>query len=245
MRNIKLIIKFDGSKYHGWQVQNNGITVQQKLIDAIFSITGQEQLKLVGCGRTDAGVHALDYVANFYTTSNIPTEKIPYALNTHLPEDIVCIGAEDVDASFNASSSAKSKRYTYRILNSEFSDPFLKNYAYYVKFPLDVEKMQCAAQYFVGTHDFVGFAAAGYTVKTTIRTIYSLEITKNDRLIEINVTGNGFLYNMVRIIAGTLIGVGRGTIDAEDIPDIIKSCDRQRAGITAPAQGLCLSEVVY
>ena len=245
MRNIKLILKFVGSAYHGWQIQKNGITVQETLADAVSFVTGEEFPKLVGCGRTDAGVHALEYVVSFKTESEIPAERLPLALNSRLPEDIVCIKAEDVSDDFDAAGSAVKKRYTYRILNAAIPDPFLTPYVYQVKFPLDILKMKKAAVHFEGTHDFLGFAAAGFTVKTTVRTIYSVDISKENDVITIDITGNGFLYNMVRIIAGTLISVGRGDIEPDMIPDIINSCDRKRAGITAPAKGLCLSEVYY
>ena len=245
MRNIKLTLKFVGTRYHGWQIQKNGITVQKILSDAVSYVMDDESPKLIGCGRTDAGVHALGYVVSFKTKSDIPSDRIPFALNSKLPDDIVCIGAEDVAEDFSAADSAVKKRYTYRILNSAISDPFLAPYTYQVKFPLDVTKMKKAASYFEGTHDFVGFAAAGFTVKTTVRTIYSIDISKENDVITIDITGNGFLYNMVRIIVGTLIGVGRGNTDPDMIADIINSCDRKRAGITAPAKGLCLSEVYY
>lgn len=244
MRNIRLKIKFDGSRYCGWQIQKNGITVQQCINNAVSAITG-ERINVIGCGRTDSGVHASCYFASFKTQSTIPAERIVYALNAHLPDDIVCTAAEDVSDDFDACRSAKKKHYTYRILNSGISDPFLYPFVYLVKFPLNVEEMKKAANAFLGTHDFVGFASVGFTVKTTVRTIYSLDISKKGDLIEIDVTGDGFLYNMVRIIAGTLIAVGSGKIKSEDMERIIASCDRTQAGITAPAKGLCLTEVIY
>ncbi len=244
MRNIKLTIKFNGSRYCGWQIQKNGITVQQRLGEAVSTVTG-EAPKLIGCGRTDSGVHAKMFCVSFKTESAISAEKLPYALNAHLPEDIVCTEALDVSEDFDACRSAKKKHYTYFILNSGISDPFLYPFVYSVKFPLNVEKMKKAAQYFVGTHDFVGFASAGFTVKTTVRTIYSLDVEKKGDFVTIDVVGNGFLYNMVRIIAGTLIAVGSGKTDSEEISGIIASGERSRAGITAPAKGLCLTEVIY
>lgn len=244
MRNIKLILEFDGGAYHGWQRQTNAVTVQEVLETALGRITG-EKVRIVGCGRTDAGVHACAYVCNFATDSRIPPERFAHALNSVLPEDIVCRASDEAPADFDSKRSAVSKRYTYLIYNSEFPDVFMRNRAWHCKYPLDTDKMQLAAQYFVGEHDFIGFAASGFTVKTTVRTIYSAEVAKKNDIISIDVCGNGFLYNMVRIIAGTLAFCGCGRIDWREMPDIIASRDRARAGITAPACGLYLSEVTY
>lgn len=245
MRNIRIQLKFVGTNYHGWQIQPNGVTVQQKLSEAVSSITNGDFSNLCGCGRTDAGVHAQKYFASFKTSSSISTSNIPLALNSKLPDDIVCVQAEEMPEEFDVSRDVTSKTYTYTIYNGEISDPFLFPFVYNVKFPLDVSKMHIAAKSFEGTHDFCGFAASGFTVKTTVRTIYSVDITKDDKIIQIKVCGNGFLYNMVRIIAGTLIAVGGGKIEPDQITDIINSKDRTRAGATAPAQGLCLTEVCY
>ena len=244
MKNIKLILQYDGTAYHGWQTQENSVTVQQTVEDAIKKLTGVRP-KLCGCGRTDTGVHARKYVCNFKTESKIPCDKLPYAINTYLPPDIVCIGAEEADLDFDSRKSAIGKTYTYVIANSLYSNVFFNNRAWHYRYSLDIEKMKKAAAHFLGTHDFLGFAASGFTVKTTIRTIHSIEISKKDDIIEISVTGNGFLYNMVRIIAGTLVFVGNGKINPDDIPDIIASRDRKKAGITAPACGLYLTEVYY
>ncbi len=245
MRNIKLTLRYAGTRYHGWQIQPNGITVQEIIGDAVSFVTGGERCTVIGCGRTDAGVHASEYVASFKTSSGIPVSNLPPALNSRLPDDIVCTGAEEAAEDFDASRSAIKKRYTYRIFNSQIPDPFLFPYTHQVKIPLDIKKMKEAAMHFMGTHDFVGFAASGFTVKTTVRTIYSLEIKKEKDLISIDITGDGFLYNMVRIIAGTLVSVGAGKIKPEEIPDVINSRSRERAGVTLPAKGLCLSEVCY
>ena len=245
MRNIKLTIKFIGTNYHGWQIQNNGITIQETLTKAVCEICNEADIKLVGCGRTDAGVHALKYTVSFKTFSNIPSGRLPLALNTLLPDDIVCISAEDVSENFDASRCAKKKTYTYFIHNSRISDPFLFPYTHSVKGLLDVDMMKAAADFFIGTHDFVGFAAAGFSVKTTVRTIFSLDVEKKDDIISISVTGDGFLYNMVRIIAGTLIEVGFGRISPDEVSKIIKSKKRELAGPTAPAKGLFLTEVYY
>ena len=242
MRNIKLTLQYDGSAYHGWQIQDNAVTIQEVLEKTLKKITG-ERISVIGCGRTDAGVHALGYVCNFRSAMSIPAERIPYAINSCLPDDIVCIGAKDVPPDFHAKSSAKKKRYTYYINNAPFPDIF--SHSWHVRFPLDISDMQQAAKAFLGTHDFLGFASSGFSVKTTVRTVYSLNITKEKNLILIDITGNGFLYNMVRIIAGTLVYAGNGKLCPDDMPAIIASRDRTRAGITAPADGLFLSEVYY
>lgn len=244
MRNIKLLLQYDGSAYHGWQVQPNAVTVQEVVQNAVRAIIGI-QVHIIGCGRTDAGVHADKYVCNFISDTLIPIEKIAGAVNSKLPSDIVCKGAYEVPMEFNSKNSAVKKRYTYRILNSEFNDAFTGKYMWHYRGDIDVCAMQKASKAFLGTHDFIGFAASGFTVKTTVRTIYSLDVMKNGDIITIDVVGDGFLYNMVRIIAGTLLFVGIGKLKAEDMADIIASCERERAGITAPAQGLCLSEVFY
>lgn len=244
MRNIRLTVRYDGTAYHGWQIQKNAPTVQQTLEEAILSVTG-ETVRLVGCGRTDSGVHALAYVCNFKTKSALPCERLPHALNSRLPRDIVCIGAAEAEEAFHSKSSAIKKTYCYKISTDPFPDVFLNNRAWQYRYPLDFDAMRRAATHFVGTHDFVGFASSGMTVKTTVRTIYALELEKSGSLITVSVTGNGFLYNMVRIIVGTLVFVGAGKISPDDIPEIIRSGDRARAGITAPAEGLYLAEVFY
>ena len=242
--NIKLKIQYDGKEYHGWQIQAGDATIQEELTKAVRCITGGE-VKLKGCGRTDAGVHAESYVCNFHTDARIPVDRYPYALNSKLPKDIVCRGAELAGEDFDANRSAKAKRYIYRIYNSDIPDAFLGRYSWQYKHKLDVEKMQLAAKAFVGEHDFIGFASSGFTVKTTVRTIYSLDVTREGNLITIDVCGNGFLYNMVRIIAGTLVFAGSGKIKPEDMEAIIASKCRERAGVTAPPHGLCLKEVYY
>ncbi len=244
MRNIKLTLQYDGTEYHGWQTQKNAVTVQETLEQTIFKITGVRP-RVVGCSRTDTGVHAKMFVCNFGSETKIPCDKLPYALNSQLPRDIVCLSAEDECVDFNARYMAKKKCYTYYIQNSRFPDVFKGKYSWHFPYELDMEKMKLAASAFLGEHDFIGFAASGFTVKTTVRTIYSLDVERENGLIKITVTGNGFLYNMVRIIAGTLAFAGCGKINAEDMADIIASRDRKRAGITAPPEGLFLTEVYY
>ncbi len=241
--NIRVTLQYDGTNYHGWQVQTGCETIQQKLSDAIFAVTG-ERICPTGCGRTDSGVHAKNYVCNFHTDANIPPERYAYALNTKLPPDIVCTKSEAVRDEFCSNRSAIKKRYIYRILNAEFPDVFESRYAWHYKHKLDAEKMRREAAAFLGEHDFIGFAASGFSVKTTVRTIYSINVEKEKDIITIDVTGSGFLYNMVRIMAGTLVQIGGGII-RESAADIIKSRNRERAGITAPACGLRLEEVFY
>lgn len=242
--NIKVYLQFDGTNYHGWQIQSEKTTVQGTVAKAIEKLT-HEKINPCGCGRTDSGVHALGYVCSFQTSATIPADKFAYALNSQLPDDIICTGAEKVEDDFTANRSAKAKTYRYVIDNSKFGNVFLGRYAWHYKYPLDVKLMKKASEAFCGTHDFIGFASSRFSVKTTVRTVYSLDIFKNGDVITIDITGNGFLYNMVRIIVGTLVYVGGGRINAEDIPKIIKSRCRQKAGITAPAKGLCLKEVYY
>lgn len=242
--NVKLKLQYDGANYHGWQIQKNGITVQQVIMNALERITG-EKINVIGCGRTDAGVHALNYICNFHTNSGVPVDRFPYALNSYLPHDIRVLSAEEVSGEFHAKNSAVKKRYIYRVLNTDINDAFLGKYAWHYRFPLDIDAMRYAAKEFLGEHDFIGFASSGFTVKTTVRTIYSLDVLKDGNVITIDVTGNGFLYNMVRIIAGTLVFVGSGKIDYRDMADIVASKCRDRAGITAPANGLFLKEVYY
>lgn len=242
--NIKLYLQFDGTEYRGWQIQPGLPTVQGVLRDALKKIT-KEDVTPIGCGRTDSGVHAIKYIASFHTSSTIPPDRIPYALNTALPDDIVCTGAKTVDDGFHANSSATSKCYRYVIDNNEFPDVFMSRFAWHHKYHLDIDRMKRAASAFIGEHDFIGFASSGFTVKTTVRTIYDIDITSENNIITIDVTGNGFLYNMVRIIVGTLVYTGEGRLDPDDMPDIIRSGCRSRAGITAPAKGLHLKEVFY
>lgn len=248
MKNIAVKIMYDGSRYHGWQFQKNGITVQERIETVLSELTG-EKVSVCGCSRTDAGVHALEYVFNFRTESKIPTDRLPYAINTHLGNDsIAAVAATEVAEDFSARFSSKGKRYIYKIWNSNIENPFTSNYSWFVPYKLDVEKMQKAAKLFCGSHDFSAFMAAGGSQKTTVRTVRDCCVTKSREWaeqIEIEVEADAFLYNMVRIIAGTLADVGFGKIQPEDIPDIIKSCDRKKAGATAPPEGLFLKKVFF
>ena len=244
MKNIKLTLQYDGAAYHGWQLQPNAVTVQETVETAVAAVTG-EHCRVIGCGRTDAGVHAMAYVCNFKTNASIPVGRLPYALNTKLPSDIVCFHAAQVNDDFHSGNSAKKKCYVYKILNQEFPDPFYRGRVWHHRGKLNIDAMKTAAKAFLGTHDFLGFASAGFTVKTTVRTIYEADIFEEGGLICFKVTGNGFLYNMVRIMAGTLVFAGTGKIDPGTMEAVIASRDRKRAGITAPPDGLYLWGVEY
>ena len=244
MRNIKLTIEYDGTAYHGWQSQVNATAVQDVVASAVAALTG-EKCTVTGSSRTDTGVHALGQVCNFHTGSAIPAAKFAYALNTLLPEDIVIRKSEEVPDGFHARFSAKGKKYRYLFYNSVFPSALLRSRACHVYYPLDTGAMGKAAGYLTGTHDFIAFSAAGGSVKTTVRTITEAAVARDGELVELTVAGDGFLYNMVRIIAGTLAEVGFGRIKADDVPRIIDSRDRREAGRTAPAHGLYLVEVYY
>ncbi|WP_425445953.1 tRNA pseudouridine(38-40) synthase TruA [Dethiothermospora halolimnae] len=244
MRNIKLTIQYDGTNYYGWQIQPNVVTVQQKVQDAIIKIT-KEKIKIHGAGRTDRGVHGLGQTASFYTNSNIPADKIKFALNSMLPDDIAIIDSQDMDKNFHARYSAKGKIYKYRIYNNKIRSPIFRNYSYHVPYDINYDKMKKASEYFLGEHDFIAFMASGSKVKDTFREIYDINFEKRDNIIDITFKGNGFLYNMVRIIVGTLLDVGKGKIEGKEILHIIKSKNRNNAGPTAKPQGLYLKKVLY
>ena len=243
MRNLKITIQYNGSNYCGWQKQPDSLGIQGTIEKAIYDIT-KEEVKLTGSGRTDAGVHALGQVANFKLSSGIPADRLPNALNAKLPKDISIIECKEVDDEFHSRYSAKGKRYRYLIYNSPYRSPIYKDTSYHVRYDLDFDKMCKEAQSLIGTHDFKGFMSSGSSVVDTVRTIYSIDITKNDDLIVIEVEGNGFLYNMVRIIVGTLVDIGRGRIK-NNMSEIINSMSRSKTGHTAPAHGLFLKKVDY
>jgi tRNA pseudouridine38-40 synthase len=244
MRNIKLTIEYDGTGYHGWQSQTNALAVQDVIQDAVGKLTG-EDCSLVGAGRTDVGVHALGQTANFLTESNIPSERFSFALNSVLPDDIVVKRSEEVSINFHSRYDAKGKKYRYLIYNSVHPSALLRNRAFHVPCELDYAAMRHAALSFQGTHDFSAFRAAGSSAKTSVRTVTDVLLEKDGEIIRFEISGNGFLYNMVRIITGTLVEVGSGKIPPDAIPGIIRSGDRLKAGKTAPAQGLYLVEVFY
>ena len=245
MRNIKLIIEYDGKSFNGWQKQPNKLNIQGEIEKAIGELTGEE-IELVASGRTDAGVHSLGQTANFKTENEtIPIEKFPVAINSKLKKSIVVKSAEEMDERFHSRYSVKSKTYRYVINNSEMGTAIYRDLEYHFPIKLDVEKMNKAAKYFVGEHDFAGFKASGTSSKSSVRKIYKAEVYREDDRIKIELTGNGFLYNMVRIISGTLLDVGMDKIKVEEIPEIIESKDRKRAGRTLPAHGLYLVKVEY
>lgn len=244
MRNIKLTIEYDGTNYLGWQRQKVGNTIQGTLEEAIRVLTN-ETVETIGSSRTDAGVHAKGFVANFKTSSKIPADKYREAINHKLPDDIVILKSEEVDEEFHARYNAMGKTYSYSILNREVPSAINRNYVYHVKRRLDIEAMREACNYFIGTHDFVSFKSSGSSVKTTVRTISELYLEEQEDTIKIYVTGDGFLYNMVRIIVGTLIMVGFNKIKPNEIENIIKEKDREKAGICVPAKGLVLEKVYY
>lgn len=244
MRKIHLIVEYDGTDYAGWQRQSNAMTVQQRLEEAVGKLTG-EIVCVHGASRTDAGVHALGQSAHFETNSRIPADKFSYALNTILPPDIRVSRSEQVPESFHSRFSGRGKRYRYLFYASPHAGALNRRTHAHVIYPLDVEKMQHEANDLVGTHDFGAFAASGSVVKDTVRTIYRAELKQRGSEIELIVEGNGFLYNMVRIIAGTLIGVGSGRLETGAFARAIESGNRLDLGITAPAHGLTLMEVFY
>lgn len=244
MRNIKLTIEYDGNNYAGWQRQKNADTIQQTLENAIYHIT-KERVSVTGCSRTDAGVHAKGFIANFYTASRVPDEKFKPAINSKLPEDIVILDSRQVEEEFHSRYNCKGKTYSYTILNRDNPIALGRKYVYHYKFPLNIEKMQKAAKHLLGVHDFTAFKSTGSSVKTSVRTVTGLDIVKDDNFIKIYASADGFLYNMVRIIVGTLIDVGIGKTEADTVFDILKSKDRTKAGICVPAQGLCLEKVYY
>ena len=233
MRNIKLTIEYDGKEYNGWQKQPNKLNIQGEIERAIYNVTG-ETVELYASGRTDAGVHALGQVANFKTNSNIPIEKIAIAINSQLKKSIVIKQAEVVDDNFHSRYKCKQKTYMYVINNSSQGTAIYRNLVYHMPQELDVEKMQKAVKYFEGEHDFKAFKSSGTSSKSSVRTIYNANVIKEGENVIIQLTGNGFLYNMVRIISGTLVDVGLNKIPVEEIPNIIKEGKREKAGKTLP-----------
>lgn len=244
MKRVKLVVAYDGTNYHGWQVQDNGITIEEVLNRTISELV-QEDIKVIGASRTDAGVHACGNVAVFDTESRIPGDKFSFALNQRLPEDIRIQESCEVDADFHPRYADTVKTYEYNILNRRFELPTKRLYAAFCYYPMDIERMNQAAAYLVGEHDFKSFCSAGAQVQTTVRTIYAVNVTKADDMVHIRITGNGFLYNMVRIIAGTLMQVGTGLMEPEQVKEILEARDRSKAGPTAVAKGLTLEEIRY
>ena len=243
-KNVALRIMFDGSGYHGWQIQKTESTVAGTLESALSRLCGHP-VKVHGCGRTDAGVHAEKYCANFQTTSSIPPDRFPFAVNPLLPDDIVVWRAMYAPDDFNANLSCIKKEYTYRIYNSRIRNPFYNKRAYFYPQTLDIDAMRQAARHFVGTHDFAAMRSVGTETKTTTRTVFWYEVEERENILELRVCADGFLYNMARAMAGTLIYVSEGKITVDELPLILKQKDRRHAGPTIPPDGLYLTRIWY
>ncbi len=241
---VMLVVAYEGTNYCGWQVQPNGITIEEVLNTCLSELLGEE-IVVTGASRTDAGVHSLGNVAVFDTNTRMPASKIAYAMNQRLPEDIVVQSSQQVEDDFHPRYCESLKTYEYRILNRRMRLPLERNTSYFYHHKLDVDKMRQASGYLIGEHNFKSFASVHAQTKGFVRTIHKIRITKIDDMITIRITGNGFLYNMVRIIAGTLIQVGAGLITPEEVADILRAQDREAAGPTAPAHGLTMMGIEY
>lgn len=244
MKRVKLTVAYDGTRYSGWQVQQNAVTIEGVLNKALSKLTGEE-IAVIGASRTDAGVHAMGNVAVFDTESTIPGERFLYVLNQKMPEDIVIVASEEVPLTWHPRHQDTLKTYEYRILNAKLPDPTRRLYTNFVSFDLDIDLMRKGAAYLVGEHDFAGFCSVKTNARTTVRTITDLQVLQNGDEIIIRVTGNGFLYNMVRIIAGVLIRVGRSYYPPEKVLALLEGRERTGEAVTAPPQGLCLMEIQY
>ena len=244
MKNIALRLRYDGSRYHGWQVQKNAITVAQTMEEALAKVCG-ERVKLTGCGRTDAGVHALRYCANFHSDCTVPVDRMPLAVNSRLPDDISVVDAVEVPDDFNAIGSCVKKEYVYKILNGRIPDPFLADRVCFYPQRLDISLMQAAARAFEGTHDFKAVRSEGTQTKTTVRTVYWCRAEKDGDLITVSICANGFLYNMCRAMVGTMVYASYGKLIPEEIPALLEKRDRRLTGPTMPPQGLYLNRVWY
>lgn len=239
-----MTIRYDGTNYHGWQVQKNALAVQPVVQDSLCKIL-KYRPDVTGCSRTDSGVHAQGYCFHFDYTGRMDAQSLVKAMNTVLPDDIAAIDCRQVPDDFHARYAVKSKVYRYRFYNGKTRDPFYRQYAQFIPYRLDEQRMRQAAQAFVGTHDFAGFCAAGSAVEDTVRTVMAADVWRQGEIVTFQVEADGFLYNMVRIMAGTLLYVSQGKIDPADMKSILLSKDRKKAGPTAPACGLCLYKVNY
>ncbi len=244
MRNLLLTLRYDGTQFHGWQIQPNAVTVQQELCNALKRISGNDE-NIIGCSRTDAGVHAKMFCCNVRTECAVPVEKLPDALNFYLPSTVSVYDCKEVDYDFHARYDCKGKEYVYLIYNGKYRNPFYENKAMFYPYELDVEMLSKEAKAFIGTHDFSAFCSAGSEVEDKTREIYDCNVSRNGDIVEISISGNGFLYNMVRIIVGTLLDIQRGKIQKGSIEHIINSRDRNQAGVTAEGCGLYLNKVFY
>lgn len=244
MRRVKLTIAYDGTNYCGWQIQPNGITIEEIVNKALSKLTG-EKIVVIGASRTDSGVHAMGNVAVFDTETTIPPERVAMAVNRILPEDIVVVKSEEVPLDFHPRYCDCEKTYEYHIVNTRIPIPTKRLTNYFVSYELDLDKMREGASYLIGEHDFASFCNIKTDVESTVRTIKELEILENGEEITIRISGNGFLYNMVRIIVGTLIRVGRGFYEPVQVKEILEAKNRKAAGVTAPPHGLMLMEIRY
>lgn len=244
MRRVKLTIAYDGTNYCGWQIQPNGITIEEIVNKALSKLTG-EKIVVIGASRTDSGVHAMGNVAVFDTETTIPPERVAMAVNRILPEDIVVVKSEEVPLDFHPRYCDCEKTYEYHIVNTRIPIPTKRLTNYFVSYELDLDKMREGASYLIGEHDFASFCNIKTDVESTVRTVKELEILENGEEINIRISGNGFLYNMVRIIVGTLIRVGRGFYEPVQVKEILEAKNRKAAGVTAPPHGLMLMEIRY
>jgi tRNA pseudouridine38-40 synthase len=245
MRNIKLILEYDGTRYHGWQHQDNGITIQQVLEESIGKVT-QEIIRVIGSGRTDAGVHAMNQVVNFITDSQIAERNLLKGINSILPRDIVVKSLMEVDPGFHARYDAKGKVYLYQIFNGNERAALYRHYAWFVRSVLDVDRMRQGANMFVGTHDFSSFCGSNCGISNHVRTVNNIEMNQdNEGMLRVYIEADGFLKYMVRNMVGTLVEIGMGKRFPDELATIMEAKDRKRAGITAPAHGLFLKEVRY
>ena len=244
MRNFKVTIWYCGSAYHGWQRQNNSLAVQEVFEKALSDLLG-EKTEVIGCSRTDAGVHAREYVLNFFTESTITCRGIVFGMNSRLPDDIGVKTCEEADENFHARFDCAGKEYEYVIHNSEYKNPFLMNMAYRSWYPIDEKRLDAAAKVFIGQHDFKSMCCADCDKQNTVRTIFSFDVRREGELVKFRVSGDGFLYNMVRIMVGTLLFVNEGKLKESQLGEILQSRDRTKAGRTVPPQGLYLNKVFY
>ncbi len=243
-KNVKLLLAYDGTDYHGWQMQENAVTVQECVTKAAEKIFAQK-ISVNGCSRTDSGVHANEFCCNFRFDGDRAEEKIILGMNSQLPDDIRVFGCEYADIDFHARFDCKGKEYIYKVWNGKRGNPFMNRYSLFYPYELDAGLLDRQAKDFIGTHDFAAFCAAGSIVKDTVRTIKDFSVKREGDLVIFSVTGDGFLYNMVRIMVGTLLYINNGKIEKDTIPDIILSKDRIRAGITVRPEGLYLNKVFY
>lgn len=244
MRRIRLVVSYDGTNYCGWQKQPNAVTIEEILNSAISQLC-KEEIEVIGASRTDSGVHAFSNIAVFDTCMRMEAHKFAFAINQRLPEDIRVQESDEVELNWHPRKCDCIKTYSYRILNRKIDIPTERLYAHFCYYSLDIDKMREATGYFIGTHDFTSFCSQKTQAKTAIRTIYSLEVLQDEDMITIVIRGDGFLYNMVRIIAGTLLAIGMGNINPDDVADIMRARDRQLAGQTMPAKGLTLVDIEY